>query len=328
MPPGDTAQEKPAETCVLALSGGVGGAKLALGLDRILPAGALHVLVNTGDDFQHLGLHISPDIDTLLYTLSDRANPEQGWGLAGETWQVMAALEALGGETWFQLGDSDLATHLWRSSQLLAGVDLISVTRELASRMGVHSHVHPMSAQPVRTTVHCAEGDLPFQHYFVRRRCQPRVHGFSFAGLDQAQANPDVMALLAGKELSHIVVCPSNPYVSIDPILKLPGMWQALRDHPAPVILVSPIIQGAAIKGPAAKMMAELQVPVTAAGVARHYADNYPGLVDYFLLDHADATLAQEVEAVGLRPHTARTLMHDIDDKTQLAKTCLALESP
>ena len=175
---------------VLALSGGVGGAKLSLGLDRVLPPGHLHVMVNTPDDFEHLGLFISPDVDTLLYTLSGRANRELGWGLQGESWNAMEALEALGGETWFRLGDRDIATHLWRSGRLAAGEDIASLTRELAAHLGIHSHIHPMSLEAVRTTVHCAEGDLPFQHYFVRRQCQPVVHGFSFDGIDSAQPNP------------------------------------------------------------------------------------------------------------------------------------------
>lgn len=312
---------------VLALSGGVGGAKLSLGLDRVLSAGKLNVLVNTGDDFEHLGLHISPDIDTLLYTLSNRANQELGWGLAGETWNTMEALEALGGETWFRLGDRDMATHLWRTRQLAEGRSLIDVTAELAEKLGIGSHVHPMCAHAVRTTVHTDEGDLPFQHYFVRRQCEPRVTGFSFEGASGAHPNPVVMKLLQGGELSHIVVCPSNPYVSIDPILQIPGLWLALRDNPAPVVLVSPIVAGLAIKGPAAKMMAELQVPVTALGVAQHYSQRYPGLVDYFVIDQSDVTLAREIEELGLAPVVTSTVMKTLDDKQQLARTCLALEA-
>lgn len=312
---------------VLALSGGVGGAKLSLGLDRILPPGNLNVLVNTGDDFEHLGLHISPDIDTLLYTLSDRANRDLGWGVEGETWHTMEALEQLGGETWFRLGDRDMATHLWRSSELARGRGLIEVTAELARSMGIATHVHPMCAGAVRTTVHTDEGDLPFQHYFVRRQCEPRVTGFSFEGASRAHPNPLVMKLLHGPEVSHIVVCPSNPFVSIDPILQVPGLWLALRDSPAPVVLVSPIVAGLAIKGPAAKMMAELQVPVTALGVAQHYSQRYPGLVDYFVIDVSDATLAPEIQQLGLEPVITQTVMQSLDDKKQLARACLALEA-
>ncbi len=312
---------------VLALSGGVGGAKLSLGLDRILPAGDLHVLANTGDDFEHLGLAISPDIDTLLYTLSGRANQDLGWGLAGESWNTMDALAQLGGDTWFRLGDRDIATHLWRTSRLAEGAGLADVTQELAGSMGISSHIHPMSDQAVRTTVHSDEGSLPFQHYFVRRQCEPAVTGFSFDGLDRAQPNARVMALLESGQLSHIVVCPSNPFVSIDPILQLPGVWHALRNAQAAVTMVSPIVAGMAIKGPAAKMMAELAVPVTALGVAKHYAERYPGLVDHFLIDESDATLAGEISELGMRVHTAPTIMKTLEDKIQLAHTCLALET-
>ncbi|RLQ21484.1 2-phospho-L-lactate transferase [Seongchinamella sediminis] len=316
-----------ADTRVLALTGGVGGAKLCLGLDCLLPAGALQVLVNTGDDFEHLGLHISPDIDTLLYTLAGRSNQAQGWGLEGESWNAMAALEELGGSTWFRLGDRDLATHLFRTARLAAGDDLARVTAELAQRLGIASGIHPMSSQPVRTTVHSDEGDLPFQHYFVRRQCEPQVSGFSFEGIAEAAPNPALVAMLAENRFSHVLVCPSNPFVSIDPILQLPGLWSALRDCDAPVILVSPIVAGQAIKGPAAKMMAELQVPVTATGVARHYASHYPGLVDYFLIDESDATLAGDIDQLGLQARVAPTLMKTLDQKIELARHCLALEA-
>lgn len=316
-----------ADPRVLALTGGVGGAKLCLGLDRLLPAGALQVLVNTGDDFQHLGLHISPDIDTLLYTLAGRANQTLGWGLEGESWNALAALEELGGSTWFRLGDRDLATHLFRSDRLAAGDSLAEVTATLARRLGIASGVHPMSNQPVRTTVHSEEGDLPFQHYFVRRQCEPRVSGFSFEGIAEAEPNPALMALLAEDAFSHVLVCPSNPFVSIDPVLQLPGLWPALRDCSAPLIMVSPIVAGLAIKGPAAKMMAELGVPVTATGVARHYASRYPGLVDYFLIDESDATLAADIDQLGMEAQVAPTVMKTLDQKIELARQCLAQEA-
>lgn len=309
---------------MLALSGGVGGAKLCLGLDRLLGPGALQVLVNTADDFEHLGLTICPDIDTVLYTLSGLSNPQQGWGLAGESWNTMDALQALGGETWFRLGDRDLATHLWRSQQLAAGLDLPAVTEQLRQRLDIQSAVHPMSAQPVRTVVHSQEGDLPFQHYFVRRQCEPAVSGFSFQGLADARPNPAVVELLRKGSVSHIVICPSNPFVSIDPILALPGLWEALRDHPAPVVVVSPIVDGLAIKGPAAKMMSELSLPATALGVAEHYALHYPGLVDRFLIDHGDATLQSQINALGMTAHATDTVMKTLEDKIQLARTCLS----
>ncbi len=311
---------------VLAISGGVGGAKLSLGLAGVLPEGALHVLANTADDFEHLGLHICPDIDTLLYTLSGRANQSLGWGLEGESWTVMQALESLGGETWFRLGDNDLATHLWRSARLRDGEPLSAVTAALAQRLGVASHIHPMSETPVRTLVDSDEGELPFQHYFVRRRCEPAVRGFRFAGLERAVPPDALLQLLRSPALERIVVCPSNPFVSVDPVLQVPGLWQALRDAPAPVIAVSPIVAGMAIKGPAAKMMAELDMPVTALAVAEHYARRYPGLFDHFVIDTSDATLAAAIEGLGLRCTVAATVMKSTEDKQQLARCCLALE--
>ena len=310
---------------VLALSGGVGGAKLSLGLADVLPPGGLHVLANTADDFVHLGLHICPDIDTLLYTLAGKANQSQGWGLEGESWNTMDALAQLGGETWFRLGDRDLATHLWRTQQLAAGHSLAAVTRELAGRLGVHSHVHPMCEQAVRTTVHTGEGDMPFQHYFVRCRCEPAVTGFHFEGVSAARPNRAVQRLLEDAAFDAVVICPSNPFVSIDPILQIPGLWLALRDNPAPVVLVSPIVSGLAIKGPAAKMMAELQVPVTAHGVAQHYCSRYPGLLDYFVLDESDATLAAGIRGLGVEAVTAPTVMKSREDKRQLARLALQL---
>jgi LPPG:FO 2-phospho-L-lactate transferase len=313
------------ENSVLALSGGVGGAKLALGLADELPSGALHVLVNTGDDFSHLGLHISPDIDTLLYTLSGSANAEQGWGLQGESWNAMDALQRLGGETWFRLGDKDLATHLWRTDRLAQGDSLIDVTDLLARRLGIASHIHPMCNSPVRTTVHSEQRDLPFQHYFVKEQCQPVVSGFSFEGISDARPNENVMQLLRGDAVSTIVVCPSNPFVSIDPVLQIPGMWQSLRDSVAPVVLVSPIVAGMALKGPAAKMMAELAIPVTARGVAEHYCNRYPGLLDCFVIDESDATLAADIAALGVEVAVTSTVMKSREDKQRLARFTLSL---
>ena len=312
-----------AQKSVLALSGGVGGAKLALGLADTLAAGQLHVLANTGDDFRHLGLHISPDIDTLLYTLAGKSNESLGWGLAGETWTVMAALEQLQGETWFRLGDNDLATHLWRTAQLADGVSLLEVTDRLAQQLGILSHIHPMCEELVSTTVHSEGRDLAFQHYFVREQCEPIVTGFSFEGIADASPNPEVMALLAGDALSTIIVCPSNPFVSVDPILQIPQMWTTLRDCAAPLVLVSPIVSGMAIKGPAAKMMLELGVPVTALGVAQHYCDLYPDLLDYFVIDETDAKLADEIANLGVKVVIAPTVMNSRNDKQRLARCIL-----
>lgn len=308
---------------VLALSGGVGGAKLALGLADELPAGELHILVNTGDDFEHLGLPISPDIDTLLYTLSGLANQKLGWGLADESWNTMDSLERIGGETWFRLGDRDMATHLWRRQQLSTGASISEVTALLAQRLGVTAAVYPMSDDTVRTMVHTAEGNLAFQHYFVRDQCRPAVTGFSFEGISAARPNRQVLRRLQDQRVSRVIICPSNPFVSVDPILQVPGLWLALRDNPAPVILVSPIVAGQAIKGPAAKMMAELGVPATALGVAQHYCSRYPGLLDCFVIDDSDAELASEIGSLGLQVAISSTIMKSREDKQRLARFTL-----
>lgn len=310
---------------VLALSGGVGGAKLALGLADTLQPGQLHVLVNTGDDFSHLGLHISPDIDTLVYTLSGRANAAMGWGLEGETWQALSALEELGGDIWFKLGDRDLATHLWRTTQIARGESLSKFTAIMARRLKVHSHVHPMTDDSVRTIVSTDQGDLPFQHYFVREQCEPAVRGFSFDGISAATPNREVMQLLQESAFGQIVICPSNPFVSIDPVLQLPGMAQALRGAQAPVVVISPIVGGMALKGPAAKMMAELGMGATALAVAGHYCDHYPGLMDYFVIDETDATLAPAIRELGVNVAVAPTVMKSRADKQELARFTLDL---
>lgn len=310
---------------LLALSGGVGGAKLALGLADSLAPGQLHVLVNTGDDFNHLGLRICPDIDTLLYTLSGRANAAQGWGLEGETWQTMAALEDIGGETWFRLGDRDMATHLWRTRQLAAGGRLAAVTADLAARLGIATKVYPVSDDPISTIVHTTLGDLPFQHYFVREQCEPVVSGFSFEGISAAHPNREVMHGLQRDAYGGIVICPSNPFVSIDPILQVPGLWMAVRNSPAPVVLVSPIVAGQAIKGPAAKMMAELGADASALEVARHYCSRYPGLIDCFVIDESDAKLAGPIGELGLEVAVMSTIMKSREDKQALAGHCLQL---
>ncbi|MFZ3237395.1 MAG: 2-phospho-L-lactate transferase [Stellaceae bacterium] len=302
---------------VVALSGGVGGAKLALGLYNVLPPGALTVVANTGDDFGHLGLSISPDLDTLLYTLAGLDNSETGWGRRGETWTFMAALEALGGETWFRLGDGDLATHVERTSRLAAGESLAAVTDDFRRRLGISARLLPMSDDPVRTRLLTDEGWLDFQDYFVRRHCAPVVREIVFAGAAAARPNPDFLAALADDGLRMVVICPSNPLISIDPILSLPGVRGALRACRAPVVAVSPIIGGKAVKGPTAKMMAELGLPVDATSVARHYG----GLLDHYVVDAADADAAGEIDI----PVTAtRTLMETMADREALARVVLA----
>ena len=299
----------------LALSGGVGGAKLALGLSQCLPPDQLTIIANTADDFEHLGLHISPDLDSVMYALAGIDDPERGWGLADETWEFMRALETLGGETWFRLGDKDLAAHVLRSQKLRAGHSLSDATRLLCRRLGVSHPLLPMSDDLVRTIVQTDEGLLPFQHYFVRRQCEPRVTGFEFRHIDAARPRADFMQALADPGLAGIVICPSNPYVSIDPIIHLQGVRTAIIESLAPVIAVSPIVAGQALKGPAAKMMAELGRPVSALSVAEYYRD----LVDVFVLDHRDAELGEQIEALGMRVVVADTVMKSRDDKVSLA---------
>ena len=299
---------------VLALTGGVGGAKLALGLAHCLGPDELTFVVNTGDDFEHLGLHISPDIDTLTYTLSAEANEETGWGRRGETWQFMEALAEFGGETWFNLGDKDLALHVTRTRMLASGATLTEATRHITTALGVTHDVLPMSDDPVRTIVHSNAGDLAFQHYFVRDRCTPVVTGFFFQGIDAAAPNPRLLDVL--DDCRAVIVCPSNPFVSVDPILNIPGMRAALAASGAPVIAISPIVGGIAIKGPTAKMMAELDVPATAAQVAAHYQ----GVISGFVLDEQDTELHGTLDV----PTTvAQTVMRTLDDRIELAKFSL-----
>ena len=317
--------ESVANSSILAITGGVGGAKLSLGFAGELAESQLHLMVNTADDFKHMGLHISPDVDTLLYTLSGRSNRSQGWGLESESWNTMGALERLGGETWFRLGDMDIATHLWRTQALASGMGLQASVKSLAQRMGIGCHIYPMSDDPVRTIVCTQEGELAFQHYFVRRQCQPSVTGFRFDGIDSAQPNPTIMQKLADDAFAAIVICPSNPFVSVDPILQLPGMWQALRQTSAPVIAVSPIVAGMAIKGPAAKMMAELNMPVSALALARYYSERYPDLVSGFVIDGSDASLAADIQNTGMDLAITNTVMHSTEDKQKLARYVLAM---
>jgi LPPG:FO 2-phospho-L-lactate transferase len=301
---------------VVALSGGIGGAKLALGLSRVLAANQLTVVVNTGDDFDHLGLRICPDIDTVLYTLSGQANPETGWGRRDETWNFMAALGGLGGATWFRLGDRDLATHVERTRRLLSGDSLARITADFAKRLGVGAQIIPMSEDPVRTKVRSQDGWLDFQQYFVERKCEPVVSELVFAGAEGAKPHPAFLRALADARLRAVVICPSNPFISVDPILAVPGVRQALRDCSAPIVAVSPIIGGRAIKGPTAKMMRELGHEVSATAVARHYGD----LLDLYLLDPADSAAAEEIPC---RTVIAPALMVTLKDRERLAQTVL-----
>jgi LPPG:FO 2-phospho-L-lactate transferase len=301
---------------VVALCGGVGGAKLAHGLSMALPAEELSIIVNTGDDFQHLGLHISPDLDSVIYALAGLSDPIKGWGRRDETWRFMEALKGLGGESWFQLGDGDLAVHVERSWRLARGATLSEVTAHLCGALGIAARVLPMSDDPVRTRVLTAEGWLDFQEYFVLRQCEPAVREFMFAGAATARAQPEAEATLQRRDLRAIIICPSNPFVSVEPILAVPGIRAAIRQSHAPVVAVTPIIGGRAIKGPAAKMMTELGLDVSGAAVARRYA----GFIDGFVVDNRDP-LPEPLP--GVTYFTAETLMNTTADRLRLAQYVL-----
>jgi LPPG:FO 2-phospho-L-lactate transferase len=301
---------------VVALAGEVGGAKLADGLAQHLRE-RLTVIVNTGDDFTHFGLHISPDLDTVMYTLGGIANPQTGWGIAGETWRFMEQIERLGGPAWFKLGDRDLATHVFRTERLAAGDTLSKVTADLCRSLGVTPKLLPMSDDPVRTMIRSDDGELPFQDYFVRLACSVPVHSIQYDGVQKARINP---ALAADGAPDAIILCPSNPYLSVDPILAVPGMREWFGGQGCPIVAVSPIVGGAAIKGPAAKIMAELGAPVSVLGIARHYR----GLVDGLVIDRADAGLAEEIAAEGVAVRVAATVMFNSEDRVDVARVCLA----
>jgi LPPG:FO 2-phospho-L-lactate transferase len=299
---------------IIALSGGIGGAKLALGLSRILPPEELLIIANTGDDFEHYGLTICPDTDTLLYTLAGLDNPKLGWGRADESWAFMETLAALGGADWFRLGDRDLALHVLRSHRLAAGETLSTITDDVRQRFGIGPRILPMSDDPVRTQINTDQGWLDFQDWFVRLRAEPMVRAVRFAGVEQARPQPALLEALRAKPRG-IVICPSNPFISIEPILALPGLREAIAASGAPVVAISPIIAGQAVKGPTARMFEALGVPASAAAVAARYGD----LLDGFVMEHGD-------DAAGIMPRVfyAATLMRDLADKTALAQQVLA----
>lgn len=304
---------------ILALCGGVGGAKLVLGLSHILEGDNLTIAVNTGDDFEHLGLRICPDIDTVTYTLAGIVNPETGWGRANESGHFMEALADLGGEGWFYLGDRDLALHVERSRRLGVGEKLDSVTADIARRLGINARILPMSNDPVATRVETPGGTLAFQHYFVRERCEPPVTGFHFAGIEHAHPHPDLLGALTDDSLSAVIICPSNPFVSVAPIVSLPGVRQALRACSAPVIAVSPIVGGQAVKGPTAKMMKELGLEASSVVVLKQYAD----FVDAFVIDRRDQGCLEEIRTLIELVEVTDTLMVDGASKVALAEKVL-----
>ncbi len=301
---------------IVALAGGVGGAKLADGLAQIIPPENLTVIVNTGDDFEHYGLHISPDLDTVCYTLAGLANPETGWGRADETWNAIENAARLGGPDWFRLGDRDLGTHLERTRRLRAGEPLSAITRDFCRAWGIEHTVLPMSDDPVPTVVETEEGELPFQEYFVHRKTEPAVKGFRFPGVERAQPAPGVRAALERANL--VILCPSNPWVSIDPILSVGDIRELVAAKTC--IAVSPIIGGEALKGPAAKMYRELGIHPSALAVAEHYR----GLLQGFVFDLRDQELENAIQRLGMNTLCAQTIMHTPADRARLAAEALA----
>ena len=309
-----------AGTAVLALSGGVGGAKLVCGLAQVLTPGALTVVCNSGDDFEHLGLVICPDLDSVTYALAGCDDRERGWGRSGETWHFLEALSSYTDATWFRLGDRDLAMHVWRTAELRRGRSLSAVALDAAQRLGIRVRLEPMSDASVRTVVHCDTGALAFQEYFVRQKALPRVRRLEYLGADSAQPGAAAARLRAAPQARAVVLCPSNPWLSIDPILAIDGWRQALEATAAPVIAVSPIVAGNAIRGPAAKIMAELGVEVSPLGVARHYG----ALLDGIVIDGLDRAHAAAIEALGIRCLVTDTVMRSDDDRAALARATLA----
>jgi len=307
---------------VLALCGGVGGAKLALGLSKVLSPEQLTIVVNTGDDFEHFGLPVCPDIDTVTYTLAGLSNRELGWGRQDESWNCLETLEQLGGETWFRLGDRDLALHLARRELLDQGHSLSGATTRICERLGISHPIVPMSDSAIRTMVDTDQGEMSFQHYFVREQCRPAVKGFRFKGAAGADLSPGFSAALDDPALAAIVVCPSNPFVSVAPILSIPGLETRLRQSAAPLIAVSPIVASKAIKGPTAKMMNELGMDLSALGVYQHYGQ----LLDGFVLDEQDRALMGDFPDPE-QLHCCNTVMKSLDDRINLARECLLFAS-
>jgi LPPG:FO 2-phospho-L-lactate transferase len=307
---------------ITALAGGVGAARLLRGLLRVVPPSDVTAVVNTGDDTVLHGLTICPDLDTVTYTLAGLNDDDRGWGLAGETWTVMESLERLGGETWFRLGDRDLATHLYRTQRLGDGAPLSQVTREITTALGIAAHLLPMSDDPVRTRLTIVGGsEIAFQEYFVRRQHAVAVESVRFDGADRARPGPGVLDALAEGDV--VIICPSNPVVSIGPLLAVPGIADGLKRRRDRVVAVSPIVAGAALKGPADRLMAELGVEPSVVGVARMYAD----LAGTLVIDEADEALADDVEALGVRCIVTPTVMATVDDAERLSATVLDVAS-
>ena len=305
---------------VLAISGGVGGAKLAAGLAAVLPPERLTIVVNTGDDFEHLGLTVCPDIDSVTYALADLNDTERGWGVRGETWQAMERLRALGEADWFSLGDRDMAMHIARSWRLRDGQSLSAVTARLTGEQGIRHSIVPMSDARVRTQIETEAGWIDFQHYFVRKQCRPAARAIRFAGTPGAAPSPGFAEAMARPDLAAVILCPSNPFLSVDPILAVDGVRDALSGLKAPRIAVSPLVGGKALKGPLAKLLGELGRESGNRAIAAHYR----GLVDHLIIDESDAADAEGLRAMGVCATIAATVMCDAADRERLARVALS----
>lgn len=306
---------------IIALAGGVGGARLARGLAACLAAQDLTIVVNVGDDFQHLGLTICPDLDTVMYTLAGVEHPEQGWGRRDETWSAMEVLAQLGGPDWFRLGDRDLGLHLWRSEKLANGMALAAITHEACQRMGVAHTVIPVTENSVRTKLRTVDGPMDFQTYFVREKCRPAVVGIDYAGAHDARLTPALQTLLESGRVRGVILCPSNPYLSILPMLAIAPLARWIHRRSVPVVAVSPLVAGQAIKGPAAKVMGELGDRRDALGVVKLYGDR----VDGWVIDDLDSGLVRAIESDGRAVQLTDTIMKDAAGSERVARAVLSL---
>jgi LPPG:FO 2-phospho-L-lactate transferase len=298
---------------IVALAGGVGGAKMVDGLSQLLPTSDLTVVVNTGDDFDHWGLRICPDLDTVCYTVAGLANPDTGWGRKDESWNVLSEISHLKGNDWFKIGDLDLATHIERTERLAAGEPISQIVREFCQAWSVKISILPMSDEPVATILHTQDqGELAFQEYFVHQQCEPKVKSFSFAGIEYARPAPGVLEAIA--ESDAVIFCPSNPWVSLDPILAVPGILPSIKKKPI-ILSVSPIVGGNAIKGPAAKMFHELGIKPSAFSVAQHYK----GIITHFVMDTVDKHQLRDVAELDINTIPVDTIMNSAEDRRRLA---------
>lgn len=304
---------------IAALAGGVGAARFLSGLAATIAPAELTAIVNTGDDFRWMGLHVSPDLDTIVYTLAGLADPGTGWGMRKDTFHCLDRLDQLGCDPWFRIGDRDLATHVFRTERLAAGESLTEITRAICRRNGIPARILPMTDDPVPTLVHTDAGTLEFQDYFVRRRCEPAVRGFTFSGVESSRPAPGVLDAIAAADA--VILCPSNPWISIGPILAVPGIRDALSAASAKTLAVTPIIAGKAVKGPTAAMFVQLGKEVSAAAVAEVYCD----FLDVFVLDVRDESLHRGIEAIGIEVRTADTLMNSPEARVALAAAVLGM---